>query len=238
MANKFYQPGGERAARVQDLFSAVAPRYDLVNDLQSFGLHRLWKRRLLTLAKVRPGERVLDVCCGTGDVALRFRSKGAQVVGVDFSMAMLEVAHRRAGRASDAVTFVRADALHLPFPDAQFDVVTVSYGLRNLSSVEDGLREMWRVAKGGGRLLVLDFGKPSHQLLRECYFAYLRYWVPVFGRLFCGDPALYSYILESLHHYPGQEGIAALMRQFSGKNVRVHNLLGGMMSINYGEKGC
>jgi demethylmenaquinone methyltransferase/2-methoxy-6-polyprenyl-1,4-benzoquinol methylase len=236
MANKFYDPGVQRAAKVQDLFSTIAPRYDLINDLQSFGLHRYWKRRLITLAAPQPGQRLLDVCCGTGDVALRLAAAKADVVGVDFSAPMLERAHMRSRDAGAAVTFVNGDALRLPFAEDQFDVVTVSYGLRNLAAVEEGLREMHRVAKPGGRLLVLDFGKPPGRLLRAGYFAYLRYWVPVFGRLVCGDSATYGYILESLRHYPAQEGIASLMHTLRCRRVQVFNLLGGVMSINYGEK--
>jgi demethylmenaquinone methyltransferase/2-methoxy-6-polyprenyl-1,4-benzoquinol methylase len=236
MANKFYDPGTHRAARVHDLFSTIAPRYDLINDLQSFGLHRYWKRRLLRVAAPRPGERVLDICCGTGDVTLHFARSKAEVVGVDFSAPMLERARARASSSDARVGFVNADALRLPFPDEQFDVVTVSYGLRNLGDVQAGLAEMHRVARREARLIVLDFGKPPSRLLRWGYFAYLQYWVPVFGRFICGDAATYSYILESLRHYPAQEGIAAFMQGLQCRRVQVFNLLGGIMSINYGEK--
>jgi demethylmenaquinone methyltransferase/2-methoxy-6-polyprenyl-1,4-benzoquinol methylase len=236
MANRFYQPGEQRAARVHDLFAAVAPRYDLVNDLQSFGLHRFWKRRLLTLAKTGPGGRVLDVCCGTGDVALAFAKAGTHVWGLDFSDSMLAIAHERSQKANASVVWVNGDALRLPFPDRAFDVVTVSYGLRNLASVESGLGEMYRVAKPGGRLLVLDFGKPRGRMLRACYFAYLGHWVPIFGRILCGEAAAYAYILESLQAYPAQDGIAALMRKLRCRRVEIFNLLGGMMSINSGTK--
>ena len=237
MPNKYYQAGQERAAKVQDLFAAVAPRYDLINDLQSFGLHRYWKRRLLTLADPRPGLSALDVCCGTGDVALAFAKAGAQVVGVDFSDSMLAIARQRSSALNVPVHWVPGDALRLPFDAGHFDVVTVSYGLRNLADFDAGLREMHRVAKPGGRLLVLDFGKPRHRFLRASYFAYLRCWVPLFGRMLCGDAATYAYILESLRHYPAQEGVEAVMRQLRCEPVRVFNLLGGMMSINYGVKG-
>ena len=167
MANKFYQQGRERAARVDELFSAIAPRYDLVNDLQSLGLHRLWKQRLMRLANAQPGSRVLDLCCGTGDVAGRFAERGARVVGLDFNEQMLAMAQKRAAAERNPVHYLRGDALHLPFGNGQFDVVTVSYGLRNLADIEGGVREMCRVAKPGGRLLVLDFGKPRRPLLRN-----------------------------------------------------------------------
>jgi len=242
MANKFYEPGEQRAAKVNDLFATIAPRYDLINDLQSLGLHRRWKRRLLQLAEVRPGERALDLCCGTGDVALALARCGAQAVGLDFSSPMLVVAQARINGQSSppcpAVNpqFLRGDAMNIPFPDASFEVVTIAYGLRNLASFEQGLREMWRVAKPLGRLLVLDFGRPDHALWRSLYFGYLKAFVPLFGKMFCGDAQTHAYILESLRHYPAQQGVAAKMRELNCANVRVVNLLGGAMSINYGEK--
>jgi demethylmenaquinone methyltransferase/2-methoxy-6-polyprenyl-1,4-benzoquinol methylase len=234
MANQFYAPGAERADRVNALFARIAPRYDLINDLQSFGLHRLWKRRVISLARVQPGERALDLCCGTGDLAFALARRGAQVTGLDFSEPMLAVARRRAAREG-AVTFSQGDALKLPFADAGFDIVTVGYGLRNLASWEAGLAEMKRVARPGGRLLVLDFGKPDNAQWRWLYFAYLRLFVPLLGLAFCGDAHAYAYILESLKHYPAQRGVAARMRDLGLAEVRTVNLLGGVMSINLAE---
>jgi ubiquinone/menaquinone biosynthesis methyltransferase len=247
MANAFYDPGDQRAAKVRDLFSRIAPRYDLINDLQSFGLHRHWKRRVIQLARPQPGQRALDLCCGTGDLALGLARRGAQVAGLDFSGQMLErAAERGAGfqsrkpeEARGALPvphFVCGDAEHLPFSDDFFDIVTVGYGLRNLASWETGLREMQRVAKPGGRLVVLDFGKPDNTIWRGLYFSYLKLFVPCLGRIFCGNASAYAYILESLRHYPAQQGVAAKMREFGLASVRVINLLGGVMSINYGEK--
>ncbi len=235
MASTFFDPGDQRAAKVGDLFARIAPRYDLINDLQSFGLHRLWKRRVIRLARPQPGERALDVCCGTGDLALGLARAGAQVAGLDFTEPMLDVATRR--RSEKRPHFVRADAQQIPFRDSSFHIVTVGYGLRNLASWETGLCEMRRVATAGGRLLVLDFGKPDNALWRKLYFGYLRIFVPWLGRVFCGNAAAYSYILESLKHYPAQHGVAAKMRDLGLVNVRVINLLGGVMTINYGEKG-
>lgn len=236
MGNRFYVPGQERARRVQELFCKIAPRYDLINDLQSFGLHRLWKRKLTALAEVGPGQTGLDLCCGTGDVALALARKATLVLGLDFSLPMLELAHRRRGGQS-GLAFLQGDALRIPAKDESFDAVTISYGLRNLADLEAGLREMHRVTKPGGRLLVLDFGKPPNPVWRWFYFAYLRLGVPLFGKVFCGDKDTYAYILESLRHYPAQEGVAAAMRDMACEEVRVFNLLGGMMSINYGRKG-
>jgi demethylmenaquinone methyltransferase/2-methoxy-6-polyprenyl-1,4-benzoquinol methylase len=244
MANRFYMPGERRAAGVNDLFAAVARRYDLINDLQSFGLHRGWKRKLVRLAGIQPGQRALDLCCGTGDIAFRLAAAGAEVAGVDFSRPMLDVAESRKSRARTRVTqgsadnpqFVCGDALTVPFPDASFEVVTVAYGLRNLADIRAGLREMGRVLKPGGRLLILDFGKPENALWRACYFAHLRCVVPILGRLFCGDAATHGYILESLRDYPAQRGIAGLLREQGWEKVRLLNLLGGVMSIHLAEK--
>jgi demethylmenaquinone methyltransferase/2-methoxy-6-polyprenyl-1,4-benzoquinol methylase len=241
MANPFYVEGEQRAAKVNDLFARVAPRYDLINDLQSLGLHRAWKRRLVRMANVRPGERALDVCCGTGDIAFALADAGATVNAVDFSAAMLEVAARRLAISNPQSSilnpqFQRGDAMQIAFADNTFDVVTVGYGLRNLREWETGLREMHRVAKSGARLLVLDFGKPDNAVLRSLYFAYLRVVVPVFGKLFCGDAATHAYILESLQRYPAQRGVAAAMERLGCRDIRIVNLLGGAMSINYGVK--
>lgn len=246
MANKFYAPGERRGEKVGDLFATIARRYDLLNDILSFGLHRRWKRLLVDLAGVQPGDRALDLCCGTGDIAFALGRRGAEVVGADFSGAMLAVARARkskvqslksdVGTARPRVEFLRGDAQQIPFLDNSFDIVTVGYGLRNLASWEAGLREMQRVAKPGGRLLVLDFGKPDNALWRKLYFAYLRTLVPLFGRLFCGDAAAYAYISESLEHYPAQHGVAAKMRELGLVEVRTLNLLGGIMSISSAER--
>jgi len=238
MGNRFYEAGEGRAERVNDLFAAIAPRYDLINDLQSFGLHRWWKRRLIQFAAVQPGEAALDLCCGTGDVAFALAEAGARVTGMDFSAPMLAVAEARKVKVGEAAgpVFLQGDALRTPFPDAHFDVVTISYGLRNLASVDEGLREMWRVLKPGGRLLVLDFGKPDNAAWRGAYFAYLRFAVPVFGRLFCKNAAAYAYILESLQHYPAQRGVDEKLRALGAANARIVNFLGGVMSINVAEK--
>jgi len=251
VSNVFYAPGEQRAAKVNDLFTAIARRYDLLNDLQSFGLHRRWKHRVVELAAVRPGQSALDVCCGTGDLALAFARSGTEVTGLDFSQAMLEIAKARSrksevGGRKPAVgnpspifrppVFLQGDAQHLPFPDNSFEAVTVGYGLRNLADWAAGLREMRRVAKPGGRLVALDFGKPPNALWRAIYFTHLKMTVPLLGRLFGGNADAYAYILESLKHYPAQEGVAAKMRELNLSNVRVFNLLGGAMAIHYGEK--
>ena len=172
MANAYYAPDERRAARVNELFDSIAPRYDLINDLQSFGLHRYWKRRLVGLAGLRAGQKALDLCCGTGDIVLKLAASEAMIVGADFSAAMLEQAQQRILKAkSGNMLLAQADALRLPFADSQFDVVSISYGLRNLADFEGGLGEMTRVLRPGGTLLVLDFGKPGKQNLERFVFS-------------------------------------------------------------------
>lgn len=235
MSNRYYQTGERRAGRVQDLFGSIAKRYDLLNDLQSFGLHRLWKRKLVRLAEVGSGDETLDVCCGTGDVTLALAARGAKATGLDFSEPMLAVARRRPVSRGSA-TFRQGDALNLPFPDAGFAAVTISYGLRNLADMPAGLREMWRVVRPGGRLLILDFGKPNHPLWRKAYFLYLNTFVPLLGRFVSGDAEAYAYILESLRHYPAQSGVRDMLGALQPQEVREWNLLGGVMSIHRATK--
>lgn len=241
MSNTFYAPGEQRAAKVNDLFARIARRYDLLNDLQSFGLHRSWKRRVVNLARVRPGDRALDLCCGTGDLAFALAKRGAETTGLDFSAEMLSIAgtrNRLQPSTSDTSQprFLQGDAQQIEFPDNNFDIVTVGYGLRNLTSWQRGIDEMVRVAKPGARLIVLDFGKPANPLWRAIYFAHLRLSVPLIGLMFCGNASAYAYILESLKHYPAQLAVAEKMRELKLVNVHVINLIGGAMAINYGEK--
>jgi demethylmenaquinone methyltransferase/2-methoxy-6-polyprenyl-1,4-benzoquinol methylase len=241
VSNVFYAPGEPRAAKVNDLFAAIARRYDLLNDLQSFGLHRRWKRRVAELAAAEPGARALDLCCGTGDIAFALAHRGAETLGLDFSPQMLEVAAARSrksevGSQKRNPQFTQGDALQIPFPDNSFDIVTVGYGLRNLASWERGLDEMFRVARPGARLIVLDFGRPANALWRKVYFTHLKMSVPFIGWLFCGNAQAYAYILESLKHYPAQLAVAEKMRKLNLANVRIFSLLGGGMAINYGEK--
>jgi len=239
VSNVYYVPGKQRAARVGDLFATIARRYDLLNDLQSFGLHRLWKRRVVAMAGVKTGDRALDLCCGTGDIAFALARAGADVTGLDFSEKMLEVAHHRLQNSklkTQNIKFQQGDAEQLPFPDNAFDAVTVGYGLRNLTSWEAGLREMIRVAKPGGRIVVLDFGKPANALWRKLYFTHLKCSVPLIGLIFCGRADAYAYILESLKHYPAQVAVAEKMRELQLADVQIVNFVGGAMAINFGKK--
>lgn len=236
--NRYYVEGEGRAEAVRDLFAAVAPRYDLVNDLQSFGLHRLWKRRLIRWAGVKPGDRYLDLCCGTGDIALALSRAGAEVTGVDFSEPMLAVARRRGavGTGGGGPCFEQGDALRLRFGEGEFDGVTIGYGLRNLEDLERGLAEMARVTRPGGVLVVLDFAKPRWRWWRWWYFLHLRTVVPVLGRWMCGDAATHAYILESLLRYPEAGDIARRMERAGWGSVEWRELFGGIMTLHRGVR--
>lgn len=239
--NSYYAPGEERAEKVQLLFSRIARRYDRINDWMSWGLHRRWKSTLVRLAAPRAGEKGLDLCCGTGDVA-RLVASGdpgggkLEVVGLDFTREMLEIA-RSVTPESMPVSFREGDALNLPFSDASFDIVTCAYGLRNLADLDRGLKEAHRVLRPEGRLASLEFGRPTHPLLAALYFAYLRLALPLFGRLFFDDSHTYGYIFASVSRFPGQQELAQKMRAAGFEKVEVHDLLGGTMGICIARKG-
>lgn len=238
--NRYYDAGPERSGKVHALFTRIARRYDLINDLMSWGMHRRWKRRLVALADPRPGDRGLDLCCGTGDVARALaEAPGAAgeifVVGLDFTEEMLAVA-RRITPGSLPVRYQRGDVLALPFADGEFRILTVAYGLRNLADLDRGLREAHRVLAPGGRLVSLEFGRPRSRILRALYFAYLRAALPLFGLLFFGDPHTYGYIFASVTRFPGQRDLAERMREAGFDPVRVHDLMGGAMGICVAEK--
>lgn len=239
-ANRYLKPGPERSAGVRALFAVIARRYDLVNDLQSAGLHRLWKRALVRLAAPRPGALALDVCCGTGDLSQALARRGASVVGLDFSGPMLHLAEARSRRApaprAGRCRFVLGDAERIPCPDGAFDIVSAGYGLRNLSDWRLGLSELARVVKPGGRVLVLDFGRPENAVGRALVGAYLRYVLPVLGRIFLGDAEAYAYLFESLKNYPDPRELAAAMTESGLTNIRVVRHLGGLMTIHAAEK--
>ena len=234
MAGGYFSNDATRAERVRDLFDAIAPRYDLINDLQSLGLHRHWKKRLVALADARADQRALDLCCGTGDIAFALARSGAEVTGIDFSQPMLDQATAR--DREKTVTFLQGDALETKQPDNHFDLVTIAYGLRNLASVEAGLAEMRRVAKPGGKILVLDFGQPSNRFLRFWYHGYLKYAVPLFGKTFCRNAPAYAYIHESLENYPAQDGVDKILRELGCEQTEIHRILGSTMTINVAVK--
>ena len=237
MRNKYLSYDEQRAPRVREMFSRLAERYDLVNDVMSFGLHRRWKAQTVRLAanEARRPIRWLDLCCGTGDMALLAANLPEVIVtGADFTLPMLAVARRRT-QQTPLRNLVQGDALRLPFADGVFDVITVGYGLRNLADLEKGLSEMRRVLAPGGRAVILDFGKPDNPVAGALYLGFLYTMMPTVGWLFHGDPQTYLYIPESLKRFPGQRGVQEMMRQAGFVNARYEERLLGTMGINIGE---
>jgi demethylmenaquinone methyltransferase/2-methoxy-6-polyprenyl-1,4-benzoquinol methylase len=240
VTNKYLSYDENRAPRVREMFTRLAWRYDLVNDLMSFGMHRRWKRQTVRLALAGAGRgqgaRLLDVCCGSGDLCFIAEELGAaSVTGIDFTLPMLAVARRRRAADGRRSGFAQADALRLPFGNGTFDTITVSYGLRNIADIPAALAEMHRVLAPGGRLAVLDFGKPANPVAAALYAGYLRIVMPLMGFLFHGDPETYLYIPESLARYPGQRGVEKLMREAGFVDARYEERLLGTMGINVGE---
>jgi demethylmenaquinone methyltransferase/2-methoxy-6-polyprenyl-1,4-benzoquinol methylase len=237
VSNKYLSYDDQRAPKVREMFSRLAERYDLVNDVMSFGMHRKWKRETVRLAlEGRRPARVLDLCCGTGDMSFFAEELGARaVIGADFTVPMLSVARRRAREDGRRSRFTAADALRLPFRDGVFDAITVGYGLRNVADPKQALSEMRRVLAPGGRAVVLDFGKPDNALASSLYFAYLKTMMPAVGWIFHGDPETYLYIPASLERYPAQRGVESLMREAGFTAVRYENRLLGTMGLNVGE---
>jgi demethylmenaquinone methyltransferase/2-methoxy-6-polyprenyl-1,4-benzoquinol methylase len=237
--NKFLSYDDQRAPKVREMFSLLAGKYDLVNDVMSAGLHRKWKRDTVRLAlSGRSGPlRVLDLCCGTGDLAFLAgaASGGARVVGVDFTLPMLRIALRRRAGGGPRAAFAQGDALRLPFRAGLFDVITIGYGLRNIADPAAALVEMRRVLAPGGRLVVLDFGKPSNAVAASLYRGFLHTVMPMMGWLFHRDPETYLYIPESLERFPAQKGVEELMRRAGFVNARYENRLLGTMGLNVGE---
>jgi demethylmenaquinone methyltransferase/2-methoxy-6-polyprenyl-1,4-benzoquinol methylase len=229
---------GDKARRVRGVFDSVAPRYDLMNDLMSMGLHRAWKAYAVLVADVQPGHHVLDIAGGTGDLARAFAKKvGAtgQVVHTDINEAMLRTGRDRLLDAGVALPTVVCDAEKLPFAQASFDRVSVAFGLRNMTRKEEALAEMARVLRPGGRLLVLEFSKPAEPLRRP-YDWYSFNILPRLGQWVAGDADSYRYLAESIRMHPGQEGLKAMMLGAGFGHVDFHNLTGGIVALHVGIK--
>lgn len=218
---------------VRDLFGRVAGRYDLTNDVMSFGLHRRWKGKVLDVADPRPGDRILDLAAGTGDLARRAARRtgdAGRVVAADLTPEMMRAGRERAG--TDGVDWIQADALELPFAREAFDRVVIGYGLRNFPDLEASLREVLRCLTPGGRLVTLDFAKPPRPWLRRLYLGYLDVSTAVVGWLLHRDPEAYLYIPESLRQYPSQEGVSRAMERAGFEDCGWIDLLFGSMAIH------
>lgn len=212
---------------VRRLFATIADRYDCITIALSYGQDRRWKRRLIALSRLRADDRLLDLACGTGDILFAAIGGVRFAVGLDLTHRMLQLA-RRKGRAP----LVTADMLALPFPAASFTVVTVGYGLRNVPDLRAAIREIHRVLTPRGRLLSLDFNRPSHPLIRHAYLTYLTIVGSSLGLLLHRDPDTYRYIPESIRNYPGAEGVAAILSETGFGDVRAIPVLGGLMAIH------
>lgn len=231
----------EKAQRVADVFHSVAARYDLMNDLMSGGIHRLWKRFTIELSGVRPGNKVLDIAGGTGDLTRRFSKlvgAGGEVVLADINDSMLKVGRDRLLELGVAgnVRFVQADAEALPFPDNYFDCITIAFGLRNVTHKDRAIASMLRVLKPGGRLLVLEFSKPGNKLLSKAYDQYSFRLLPLMGKLVTNDSESYRYLAESIRMHPDQETLKAMMVEAGFARVTYHNMTGGVVALHRGIK--
>lgn len=228
----------EKAQRVRGVFDSVASRYDLMNDVLSLGLHRLWKSYTVAVAGVRPGMQVLDIAGGTGDLARSFAAAvGEQgcVVLSDINESMLRTGRDKLLDAGVAIPAVVCDAERLPFADAGFDLVSVAFGLRNMTRKDVALAELARVLRPGGRLLVLEFSRPAAPL-RKPYEFYSFRVMPLLGRWIAGDAASYRYLAESIRMHPDQEALKAMMKSAGFGHVDVHNLAGGIVALHVGVR--
>lgn len=231
----------EKAGKVADVFHSVAAKYDLMNDLMSMGIHRIWKRFTIDCSGVRQGQKVLDLAGGTGDLAAKFsRIVGEQgdVVLADINDSMLKVGReklRNKGIISN-VSYVQANAESLPFPDNYFDCITIAFGLRNVTDKDKALSSMYRVLKPGGRLLVLEFSKPQFAPLSKVYDAYSFHVLPCIGKLVAQDSDSYQYLAESIRMHPDQETLKGMMEQAGFDNTTYYNLTGGIVALHRGYK--
>jgi len=228
-------PEEDKARRVRGVFDSVASRYDVMNDLMSLGLHRLWKRFAVLVSQVRPGERVLDVASGSGDLARAFAARGAEVCLTDINSAMLERGRDRMLDDGRLARAVQCDAEHLPFPAESFDCVSVGFGLRNMTRMDAALAEMTRVLRRGGRLLVLEFSRVWKPLQAPYDFYSLRV-LPWLGERVAGDAAAYRYLAESIRRHPDQETLRAMLERAGLARVEYFNLAAGVVAVHRGYK--
>lgn len=228
------------AGQVNRMFDRIAGHYDLLNSLMTAGLHHSWRERAADRAELAAGDSVLDVCCGTGDLSLELArrvSPGGSVIGCDFSEPMLDLAREKAAeRGVDGVRFEWADALQLPYDAGRFDAATVGFGVRNFADRDRGLREMARVLRSGGRLVVLEFTEPRRPPFSIFYSLWFDRIVPILGKL-TRDPEAYAYLAESVHSFPDPPTLAAKMDAAGLQEIRYTILAGGILTIHSGIRG-
>lgn len=231
----------EKVRKVADVFHSVANQYDVMNDLMSGGVHRLWKMFTVEMAAVRPGQKVLDIAGGTGDLTAKFsRLVGTEgsVILADINESMLRVGRDKLidGGIAGNVDYVQADAQYLPFPDNTFDCITIAFGLRNVTDKDLALQSMLRVLRPGGRLLVLEFSKPRSALLEKVYDAYSFRVLPLMGRAVARDADSYRYLAESIRMHPDQDTLQGMMETAGFVNCKYHNMTGGIVALHKGFK--
>ncbi len=230
-----------KQGRVAGVFHSVAAKYDLMNDVMSGGIHRIWKRFTIEMSGVRRGDKVLDIAGGTGDLAAKFSrivDREGLVVLADINSSMLSVGRDRLtdrGVAANVV-YTQANAECLPFPDNHFDCITIAFGLRNVTDKDKALGSMLRVLKPGGRLLVLEFSKPTNSLLEKVYDRYSFSVLPKMGQLLANDADSYQYLAESIRMHPDQQTLKGMMEQTGFRNCSFHNMTGGIVALHRGEK--
>ncbi len=233
-------PEGEKAGMVHGVFTRVASRYDVMNDLMSMGIHRVWKDAMMDWLAPRPGQRLLDVAGGTGDVAFRFlgRAPSARAVVCDMTESMLVAGRQRAEAEKMAgnLDWVVGDAMQLPFESNSFDVYTISFGIRNVTRIPDALREAYRVLRPGGRLMVLEFSQIPNDLMQKVYDLYSFNIIPVMGQIVAGDRDSYQYLVESIRKFPDQDSFAAMIRTAGFEQVKYRNLTMGIAALHSGWK--
>ena len=234
-------PEAEKAGKVHGVFSSVASRYDIMNDLMSGGIHRLWKDAMMDWLAPRPGQRLLDVAGGTGDIAFRFlrrAGEGASAVVCDMTEAMLVEGRKRAEAADlgDRLDWVVGDAMALPFESASFDRYTISFGIRNVTRIDAALAEAFRVLRPGGRLMVLEFSQLPNPMMQKAYDTYSFNVIPGMGKLVTGDRDSYQYLVESIRRFPPQEEFASMIRAAGFEQVKYRNLTMGVAALHSGWK--
>ncbi len=234
--------GPAKAALVQRHFSAIAARYDLANDILSFGLQRAWKRRAVRLLELQPGARVADICGGTGDLALLAAHRAGErgrLILYDFNRDMLARGRDKVARAglSGRILPVQGDAQRLALPDRCLDAAMVGFGIRNLADMEQGFREMHRILKPGGRLVCLEFSHPAHPWFARLYDLYSRLFIPLVGKLLAGSGEAYTYLTTSIRAFPDADALAALLTRLGFTQVTYHRLTDGIAVIHVAVKG-
>lgn len=233
-------PEADKAGMVHGVFTNVASKYDIMNDLMSGGMHRLWKDAMMDWLAPRAGQRLLDVAGGTGDVAFRFLTRAAesQAVVLDMTESMLISGRQRAeaGQMAERLDWVVGDAMALPFADNSFDVYTISFGIRNVTRVQDALREAYRVLRPGGRLMVLEFSRIPNDLAQWAYDKYSFNVIPAMGQVVAGDRESYQYLVESIRKFPDQETFASMIRVAGFDLVKYRNLTMGIAALHSGWK--